>query len=69
MNNGKHSLDIEDSQYPPQMSLFLNNAFLFYRNAHRILSDSRMSFATVPIILVKSKKSTRHVTLGAIVEW
>ena len=47
MNNGKHSLNIEDSKYPPQMSLFLNNAFLFYRNAHRILSDSQMSFATV----------------------
>lgn len=52
-----------------QMDLFLNNAFLFYRNAHRILSDSRMSFATVPIILEKSKKGIRYVTLGALVEW
>lgn len=69
MNNGKHSLNIEDSKYPPQMSLFLNNAFLFYRNAHRILSDSRMSFATVPIILKKNKKGIRYVTLGALVEW
>lgn len=52
-----------------QIDIFLYNAFLFYRNAHRILSDSRMSFATVPLILEKSKKGTRYVTLGALVEW
>ena len=59
MNNGKYSLNIEESKYPPQMSLLLNNAFLFYRNAHRILSDSQMSFATVPIILKKTKKEVK----------
>ena len=58
MNNNKNSLNTEDGNYPTQTSLFLNNAFLFYRNAHSILSDSRMSFATVPIILEKSKKKT-----------
>lgn len=62
-------MNTEGGVYPPLMSLFLNNAFLFYRNAHRILSDRRMSFASVPIISEKSKKGTRHVTLGAIVEW
>lgn len=51
------------------MDLFLNNAFLFYRNAHRILSDRRMCFSTVPIIHGKSKKGIRYVTLGALVEW
>lgn len=52
-----------------QMKIFLNNAFLLYRNAHRILSDNRMSLAKVPIIYKKSKKGTIYVTLGALVEW
>lgn len=52
-----------------QMKIFLNNAFLLYRNAHRILSDNRMSLAKVPIIYEKSKKGTIYVTLGALVEW
>lgn len=51
------------------MKIFLNNAFLLYRNAHRILSDNRMSLAKVPIIYKKSKKGTIYVTLGALVEW
>lgn len=52
-----------------QMKIFLNNAFLLYRNAHLILSDNRMSLAKVPIIYKKSKKGTIYVTLGALVEW
>lgn len=31
-------------------NIFLKNAFFFYRNAHRIMSDSRMFLAPVPII-------------------
>lgn len=69
MNYDKKSYNEEGFVFPPQMNLFLNNAFLFYRNAHRILSDSRMSFAIVPIIYGNSKKDTGNVTLGALVEW
>lgn len=51
------------------MKLFLNHAFLFYRNAHLILSDSRMSFAAVSISFEKGKRESRKVALGAFVEW
>lgn len=69
MNNDKNYLNIEGGVFLPQMRLFLDNAFLFYRNTHRILSDNRMSFAKVPIIFEKNKKVTQYAALGALVEW
>ncbi|MCQ2218084.1 MAG: hypothetical protein MJZ33_06305 [Paludibacteraceae bacterium] len=51
--------------------LFLKNAFLFFRNAHRIFSDSRMFLAPVPIEngLSISGKCRSTPTLGIYLEW
>lgn len=51
---------------------FLKNAFLFYRNAHRILNDSRMFLAPVPVqngLMYTGTSGFRNPTLGVYVEW
>lgn len=55
-----------------QKDFFYRNAFLFYRNAHRILNDSRMFLAPVPVqnVLAYTGTSGLHYpTLGVYVEW
>lgn len=52
--------------------LFVKHAFLFYRNAHRIMSDSRMFLARVPIINGLAYSGTAGFetpTLGVYIEW
>lgn len=52
--------------------LFTDNAFLFYRNIHRIYSDSRMFLAPVPIQngMAYTGTSGFHTpTLGVYLEW
>lgn len=56
----------------PAMKLFLKNAFLFYRNADRILSDSRMFLAPVPVqsgLAYIGTSGFKSPTLGVYVEW
>lgn len=51
---------------------FVKHAFLFYRNAHRIMSDSRMFLARVPIINGLAYSGTAGFetpTLGVYIEW
>lgn len=51
---------------------FFKNAFLFYRNAHRILNDSRMFLAPVPVqngLMYTGASGFRRPTLGVYVEW
>lgn len=71
MENISNSLEERRPQnWPPSMSLFLNNAFLFYRNADLILANPSMANATVPILdyVVKGKKGGR-MRLGSLVKW
>ena len=52
--------------------LFLQHAFLFYRNMHRILSDSRMFLAPVPVrsgLAYIGTSGFQHPTLGVYAEW
>lgn len=56
----------------PEKELFLRHAFLFFRNAHRILSDSRMFLAPVPIqsgLAYTGTSGLRAPTLGVYIEW
>lgn len=51
---------------------FYKNAFLFYRNAHRIMSDSRMFLAPVPVhsgLAYTGTSGFHYPTLGVYVEW
>lgn len=51
---------------------FYKNAFLFYRNAHRILNDSRMFLAPVPIqsgLMYTGTSGFHYPTLGVYIEW
>lgn len=52
-----------------KIKTFLDNAFLFYQKAPRILSDSRMAFAPVPCKNGLGELGTRRPTLGVFVEW
>lgn len=55
-----------------QSDFFFKNAFLFYRNAHRILNDSRMFLAPVPVqngLMYTGASGFRRPTLGVYVEW
>lgn len=52
--------------------LFVKNAFLFYRNAYRILSDSRMFLTPVPVqngMAYIGNSGFKNPTLGVYVEW
>lgn len=63
----------EDETKKDEMKdFFAKNAFLFYRNAHRILSDSRMFLAPVPVqngLMYTGTSGFRNPTLGVYVEW
>lgn len=51
---------------------FYKNAFLFFRNAHRILTDSRMFLAPVPVqngLAYTGTSGFRNPTLGVYIEW
>lgn len=53
-------------------NFFYKNAFLFFRNAHRILSDSRMFLAPVPVqngLAYTGTSGFRCPTLGVYIEW
>ena len=52
--------------------LFLANAFLFYKNAQQILTDSRMFFAPVRInngMTFHGTPGSHYPTLGMYIEW
>ena len=52
--------------------LFLANAFLFYKNAQQILTDSRMFFAPVRInngMTFHGTPGAHYPTLGMYIEW
>lgn len=62
----------EEKQADPAVEFFLKNAYLFYRNADRILSDSRMFLAPVPIqsgLAYTGTSGFMKPTLGVYVEW
>lgn len=51
---------------------FYKNAFLFYRNAHRILNDSRMFLTPVPVqsgLAYTGTSGLQNPTLGVYIEW
>ncbi len=51
---------------------FYKNAFLFFRNAHRILNDSRMFLAPVPVqsgLAYTGNSGLHYPTLGIYIEW
>ena len=51
---------------------FYKNAFLFFRNAHRILNDSRMFLAPVPVqsgLAYTGTSGFHYPTLGVYIEW
>ncbi len=55
-----------------QREYFLKNAFLFFRNAHRIFSDSRMFLAPVPSqsgLAYIGSSGFSNPTLGVYLEW
>lgn len=52
--------------------LFASNAFLFYRNADRILHDSRLFLAPVPVnneMAYTGRSGFHDPTLGIYIEW
>lgn len=52
--------------------IFLQNAFLFYRNADRIMSDSRMFLSPLPFrnnLAYSGRSGLRNPTLGIYLEW
>lgn len=54
------------------IDFFYKNAFLFYRNAHRILTDSRMFLTPVPVqsgLAYTGTSGFHYPTLGVYVEW
>lgn len=54
------------------IELFFTHAFLFYHNAHRILNDSRMFLAPVPMQNCMAYTGTSgfsRPTLGVYIEW
>lgn len=56
----------------PEKELFLQNAFLLFRNADRILNDSRMFLAPVPIqsgLAYTGTSGFMKPTLGVYIEW
>lgn len=60
------------TEYVDLESHFYDNAFLFFHNAHRILSDSRMFLAPVPVQSGMAYSGTSgfcNPTLGVYVEW
>lgn len=62
----------KDKTEDPAMIQFLKNAFLFYSNADRILSDSKMFLAPVPVqsgLAYTGTSGFRCPTLGVYVEW
>lgn len=61
-----------EEEQESETTLFTDNAFLFYRNIHRIFSDSRMFLAPVPIQngMAYTGTSGFHApTLGIYLEW
>lgn len=51
---------------------FYKNAFLFFRNAHRILNDSRMFLAPIPVqsgLAYTGTSGFHYPTLGVYIEW
>lgn len=61
-----------EEEQESKTTLFTDNAFLFYRNIHRIFSDSRMFLAPVPIQngMAYTGTSGFHTpTLGVYLEW
>lgn len=61
-----------ESKETSEKELFLKSAFLFYRNAERILSDSRMFLAPVPVqsgLAYTGTSGFRKPTLGVYIEW
>lgn len=68
----KHAAKKETTERKKQEDFFFKNAFLFYRNAHRILNDSRMFLAPVPIqngLAYIGTSGLHNPTLGVYVEW
>lgn len=62
----------ETAEKDEMSDFFFKNAFLFYRNAHRILNDSRMFLAPVPVrngLMYTGTSGFHRPTLGVYVEW
>lgn len=62
----------EMTEQDERKDFFYKNAFLFYRNAHRILNDSRMFLAPVPIqsgLMYVGTSGLQSPTLGVYIEW
>lgn len=73
LTDGKKNARKKDTMTNDEMkSFFYQNAFLFYRNAHRILNDSRMFLAPVPVqsgLMYTGTSGLNNPTLGVYVEW
>ncbi|MCM1222111.1 MAG: hypothetical protein NC548_47340, partial [Lachnospiraceae bacterium] len=62
----------EKREYLRQRALFYEHAWLFIANAERILNDSRMFLAPVPVtngLAYTGEGGFRKPTLGIYVEW
>ena len=61
-----------DAARKAHMELFVQNAFLFYKNAARIMNDSRMFLAPVDMgnnLAYTGVCGLRNATLGVYLEW
>ena len=61
-----------DEEAAAQRQLLIDNAYLFYKNASRILSDSRMFLAPVTMdngLAYTGTSGFRNPTLGVYIEW
>jgi len=61
--------DIKERQ---ELKFFLDHAFYFYKNADRILKDSRMFLSPVPVrsgLAYSGTSGFNHPTLGIYLEW
>jgi len=68
----KPSVKKETDKDSKDVDLFLRNAFFFYQNAERILSDSKLFLTPVPIqsgLAYTGTSGFRNPTLGVYVEW
>ena len=63
---------VESDAEEANREFFLEHAFIFFRNAEKIMSDSRMFLAPVPIVNGIAYSGTAgftNPTLGVFVEW
>ena len=63
---------VESDAEEADREFFLEHAFFFFRNAEKIMSDSRMFLAPVPIVNGIAYSGTAgftNPTLGVFVEW